>query len=165
MFHTMSNPYFTKMDEKEYFLLSTEHSRIKEKSTFGTSPPFPSLRSPPLSHPLLGEGKTSLGESTKSGIPSWMSAFLKIIIGIVKCIVLLAPLKNIENNNFQKHPRISSFLLVFMTYKLLCLSTKVVISLLLPLFSPKCILYCFKMAVPKTESQSSCSTVEMRETS
>lgn len=39
-------------------------------------------------------------------------------------MVLLAPLKNFENNNFQKHPKISSFLLVFMTYKLLCLSTK-----------------------------------------
>lgn len=42
----------------------------------------------------------------------------------MKCMVLLAPLKNFENNNFQKHPKISSFLLVFMTYKLLCLSTK-----------------------------------------
>lgn len=39
-------------------------------------------------------------------------------------MVLLAPLKTIENNNFQKHPKISSFLLDSTTYKLLRLSKR-----------------------------------------
>ena len=148
------------MDKKEYFYCQQNIPEYKKKSHWGyyawvflllfkiffhftqlQFPTSPSLRSPPLSHPLLGEGKTFLEESTKSGIPSWMSAFLKIIIGIVKYMAFLAPLKNIENNNFQNTPKLavpSSF----HDLKATSLVYWVLILLLLPLFSPKRTLHC-----------------------